>query len=408
MQKYWRLLSFACLFLPSLARSELLKEFELGHQLADEFNSAVTTNRLYGIAHFRYDQELSKSSIDNFSLNFALRGWLASGNDSEATLRAASGAFITERLKIQLGFQEIPWGETFGVYIADIVNPHDLRDPLFNELSWIRLPVFALNTQIFLNSLTLQGIFTPFARNLLLPKQGSTFDVFTPQLPGAQLQDPSGASLSDFPAQSEYGGKANYLFDFGLDLAFLYYHHENRNPVYEIQSTAPKVIIAPVQLPIDTYGMTFSQALGSYVFRGDLIYNLNEPQGSSTLATHTLANEFQMILGSDVTYDTGWTIGAQYHLNSLPNDLKQWASFRVQKAILHDRVELSAFAFVGIDSTDLWIQPKVSWSIISSLNLSIRADILSNLSGLYGYESPGVLDLIQGKSRVFTWLSYKF
>ena len=55
---------------------------------------------------------------------------------SEVSIRDLAIVRRTDHVTATVGFQEIVWGETLGFPVADIVNPRDLRDPLFLDTDW--------------------------------------------------------------------------------------------------------------------------------------------------------------------------------------------------------------------------------------------------------------------------------
>ena len=281
---------------------------------------------------------------------------------SNLEVRSLSASFNRGIFKTVIGFQEVSWGETFGAQIADVVNPRDYRDPLLvNDLSWSRVPVFAINSQIFLDRLTLQGILTPVSRS-------------------------DGKSV-------EFGGRASYLFESGLDLGVIYYHHENRSPL-------PFSLIAEV----DTVGLTVSQTLGNFVLRADTVMNFGQPILNDDLVSYDTVNQFLNIVGSDVTFENDVTLGAQLQTQILDGDNWEWLGLLARAKLFKGKVEPEVFFFYGLNNPDVWIQPKLTWNMTRALTLSVRADLI--MSG--NTVSDGALFMVQNRSRVLSWLSFRF
>jgi len=372
-------------------RKDLKGDFEIGHQLGSRLrDEAITRNRFYLMAKEELTFDLpapAGGSGKIITITAAARAW--AGKENEFDLRALSAEFSQEIYKVNVGFQEIAWGETFGFFIADIVNPRDYRDSLFNELAWIRVPVFALNGQLFLGKLTVQGVVTPVARMNRLSESGG----------GRFFDEPKGQA-------AEFGGRASFLFDFGLDLGFFYYRHYNRNPVYLLNNaggTADARFVPVVRL-VDTFGLTASQATGSFVFRADSVLHLQQPQQTDDFSAAPEENQWQAIFGGDLTAESGAIFGLQYHTDWTNQGFRHWASFLTRDRWLDGKFETEFFVFRGIGNSDLWFEPKLSWNASASLTVSVRTDLLSAGERL----SDGVLSAFREEDRFLTWVTYRF
>ena len=168
---------------------EYRSEAELGYQSALRVSDQeFTVSKLY--FQYKGDSNLTGGSIETpfeAKISGSLRSWVdtqfsepagtarytfernTQNWGGEVEIRSLSLSLSQTLWKLQTGFQEIAWGETFGFQIVDLVNPRDYSDPLILDPSWSRLPVFTLNGQLFLDRLTLQGIFTPVPRNNKFP-----------------------------------------------------------------------------------------------------------------------------------------------------------------------------------------------------------------------------------------------
>ncbi len=381
----------------SFAESQPLKgNFEWGEQIGYGTQSTqFTTARFYLLGKGEY------SFSDQFSLNASARIWF--GKDHDYSIRALSGVLNLNKAKVEIGFQEIPWGETFGFYITDIVNPRDYRDPLLTEIAFTRLPVFAINAQYFINKLTLQAIITPYPRSNLFAKRGTPYDLFGPSLAAIPSYDPPTFTLDRLGQDAEYGGRINYLFESGLDFGFLYYRHFNRNPVYVLDAGN----LVPVTLRVHSLGLTASYSTAHWVFRADGIVHLDQPLQNATFSTTSLSRlstVWQGIFGTDYSTDDGWTLGGQYHFDSNDMQTLHWASLQILKTIEGSIFEPKFFIFKGIGNLDLWVQPEIGFKISKRTTINLRADIISASSTL----TDGILSLVKDQSRVFTWIKYQF
>ncbi|MBY0414879.1 MAG: hypothetical protein K2Q18_11970, partial [Bdellovibrionales bacterium] len=57
--------------------------------------------------------------------------------------------FKSPKYVIQVGYQEVVWGEAFGFNYADIINPKDGRETLFSEAGDARYPLLLANAKTF-------------------------------------------------------------------------------------------------------------------------------------------------------------------------------------------------------------------------------------------------------------------
>src|SRR5262249_47749867 len=91
-------------------------------------------------------------------------------------------------VRLRIGNQQVPWGETFGTYYADIVNPKYMRDGGLGNLASQRIPIPMVNALYFLGDSSLQLLYIPVPFFNQEPSLGSDFAIpFQNFFPGAQL-----------------------------------------------------------------------------------------------------------------------------------------------------------------------------------------------------------------------------
>lgn len=313
-----------------------------------------------------------------------------------------------ENWSIKIGFQEIAWGETFGLYIADFVNPRDLTDPFFNDLSYVRIPVFIINTQFFNEPWSFQLVATPVPRNNLLPAKGDPFDVFPKQLQNAPVLGPHRFSVDRLGQDIEYGGRVGYFFESGWDVALFYYRHWNRFPTYRIIVDNLRPALKPVLRRINCCGGSFSKAYDTIVLRGDTVINFHTPWTVERFGTVKRRLVAQTILGMDYSGEDNLILGLQLHWDQWREAGLISTSLRVVKDFGKKlQYHLFFFVYKGLNNQDLWIQPRFDWDITDSINLSIRVDVFGGYPGK-GTPADGFIGPYKHKERVFTWLTYKF
>ena len=381
-------LFFLVISSPFTFSSEVSTDFELGHQFSyRSVDDRITRNYLYFLPKAEYSDE-------SYTLIGSVRGSWDKAWDME--VRELSGTLNRNQIKFQLGFQEVAWGETFGFYPADLVNPRDYSDPLITDLGWIRKPVFAFNSQIFLNRLTFQAVITPVPRQVEVPTRVRSVQLM--------IEKPEAFQLSDFGKDAEFGGKSSYLFESGLDLGLLYYRHWNRNPVYEVHLKNGELILIPIVNQVHSFGTTLSQSSESWVFRADSVLTLDQPKSTANFGPVQIANQWQTIFGTDWSMSQGITLGAQYHTDWTSGDFLNWISLRANYKSPSGSWEPEFFVFRGVNNSDFWVQPKLTWNMTFRTTLSIRADLL--WGGVQMQD--GVLGLFRDENRVLSWIAYKW
>jgi hypothetical protein len=337
--KLYLLFLFAFVLIPP-AQAMLSHEpnVELGYQAAGNSDYELTRNRPYMLLGFngKWERDTDEAPL-HLSFKSSVRAWL-DRDSNELDLRELSLGLIREQWSLTAGFQQIGWGETFGFFISDVVNPRDLRDPLFNDLSWIRIPVFALNARYYLGAFSIQGVLTPRARNNRYPDT----------LNGIPIMD-------NQPHTEEYGARVGYLAPFGTDFSAFYYRHWDRN-----FSLTPE--------KINSFGLGFSHTLGDFVLRGDAVYG----------------DDLQVILGSDVQAFEYWNFGIQAQ--------NEWLGTRIERKLFDDTLIAECFAFVGVDDSNFWVQPKLTWQGVQAMSVSIRGDIFKNTT--------------LEENRILLWITY--
>lgn len=110
-----------------------------------------------------------------YTLNRSRYGELANQEGQEVDLRDAYLQYRSGPISFRLGSQSVVWGEAFGSFYADIINPKDLREAGTGDLSEVRRPVEMANLQFIQERWSLQLLYVPFYRSNRLPNIRSDF-----------------------------------------------------------------------------------------------------------------------------------------------------------------------------------------------------------------------------------------
>jgi len=313
-----------------------------------------------------------KTSEDGFGLNLRLsaRAWQqltetsgSSSSQSQLEIRDSYVGYDTESTRVRLGFQSISWGETFGFFVADLPNPRDLTDPLLLEIGHIKKPLFMLQGQSFFSGGGIQAFFAPVARHTELP-----------------LAIPR-REFTDVGRDSEYGVRINRLLSFGLDGSVFALRHHERGAVLDPQA-------------IWSVGATASQSFGNdWVLRTDQVF--------TDLRQSTL-DAWRGVFGLDWNGLENITLAGQAQRDPLNTGASLRFTARGRSGFW-DGAEFEVFWFHGIEVTENWIQPKITYTTKSNLSVSLRYDWLDG-----SVIDPGLLRGLLREDRGLLWLTYGF
>ena len=291
----------------------------------------------------------------------------ANGTNKEITLRTLTFDWAADFSQLRLGLQDVSWGEFFGFNVIDVVNPRDLTEPLFSEDSDAKIPVTMLSQQFFWDSWNFQGIYTPTPSRSPLPNTFKNVPIRKAQKYKA-VRD------------AEYGFKSGYLFNFGFDANVFVFEHWNRVPAFRLIPIPTGVELQSRERRVQSYGGSFSQAFDAIVLRGDYAIHNNIPIASSNAQKVFFYQQQQSIVGFDFTSAEQTTLGLQYFferydrpVDSYRSTFYQLAGTRLQFKMFNDLFENQVIVFSGIQKSDLWINPQVTWNISSGWRAVVAA-----------------------------------
>lgn len=359
----------------------------------------VTRNRPY--AFVDVTRALSHQCDTTATVEGAVRTYYdAASNTGGADVRALNYQYLSARQCLVVGFQEICWGETFGVFIADIVNPRDYTDPLLNDPDWFQRSVCAINWQYFYGPWTLQLVATPIPTSMLLPRKGDPFFALPQQIGDTPIKPlPGRHALKD----AEGGCRIERLLNCGFDVSAFYYFHWNRNPVYAYKVSDTELVLQPLSERVHSCGVTFTKACEDLVFRGDAVYHFDQPWNNIAFGFPETMGVAQLILGVDNIGAEGFSWGLQYHIDAWEGAVLESLSLQACKAF--DRHRLQAFFYKGLNTQDMWFQPQYVFMPNPHLSISLRADLVAG-TDLRHNMRDGFLGPLAGKDRILLWVSY--
>lgn len=342
---------------------------KLGFEYTFQVFQQKTPESLYSHLFFDFDYTYNSSLILDDSFIFIKVKTLGDfQNDNYVEVKISDLYFSKsgDRFDLKTGYQIINWSETFGINIMDIVNPRDYSYGIFGDLEDMQKSVFTINYQLLFDKYNFQFVFTPKVESDKFPDVSSVYSTLPTTV--------RGLVVNDFPSyqifnELEYGLKINYLADNGIDLNFIYFFHQNRNPIYEIKKNQ----LYPVSEFINSYGITCSKAFTHFVLRGDLLLDINSPYIDNSLIVHT-KDRFQTVMGLDYQGASESIIAFQSFYSSEYE--KIWLAFQYKDSFLKKSLDATFTVFKGIYNNDVWITTEIVKSFNDSMSLLFKFDLL--------------------------------
>ena len=363
------------------AQDSVEKSFSLGTR-GSYFMDLESIDNSLNFIHAKYRTERFLESA-TLKTNLEVRAFDPTASDEKTFVDPVNVSLelLFDKVSFQAGFLRYRFSETFGLQILDVANPRDYSDYVLNDLAWAKRSVFGLNMQNRWERLEILWMLTLWGNGDRLPYQNSPFDLSQGSFgyEGGVIERPWFKNI-------EYGARAKYLFESGLDLSVLAYHHNVRPANISLNLVGPLTFRLEEQPHmVDSLGMAGSFVLEDWVLRGDALLTFKDLVQTSSYFFEE-DEHFQFLIGIDRILDN-WTIGGQ-----LQSDFTYERNF-VGVKIENARFEFwkpSIMAFVSDKHADKWFQLKNSFEY-QSWNLQVIYDYLdgdNSTDALFGpYQS---------------------
>ncbi len=228
----------------------------------------------------------------------------------------------------RVGNQQVVWGEAFGFYFADVVNPKDARDFGLGDMNKQRLAVPMVNLKYLHDDFALQGIYIPKPYFNRTPAMGTDFGSFYSQLfPQGKLSVADTRTVPLALSNGEYGLRASTTWR-GIDLAAFYFNYFDRSPNYKFTMVNPIPGQMEARLDgfhprIQTMGVTLSTENEPFLFRFEALGTFDRYVDAALPGSYTSqrTNELIGVLGVDYTKITNWRLGVQVSENHLTEEI---------------------------------------------------------------------------------------
>lgn len=333
---------------------------------------------------------------------------------------------------LRVGRQIVRWGVVEGARVTDEVNPLDFKEFILRDVVDRYVPLMMAKYDYYLPNSSMQLLWIPEVQPHLPAPVGTEFEQFQ-YLPGLRVPR-SGIS------NAEYG--ARYSFSLvGADLSLSYLDTWDDFPaafrsVRGVGATAefgvtPTVDFVPAPPRLHIPGISFSRALGPFIWSGEAAYVNNKVFGTFLAKNVVLPPE--ALLGSlqrdyykwaanvDFTY-FGIDFSLQflratiidYHPAIIADRVDTVHSAFIRKTFLDNIVTAQMLAIHFINDAEWVIRPRLDVLMTQKVKLSVGADVMAGDiadTGPRGEPLPGQFHFagfFQNSSRMYVELSYQF
>lgn len=294
----------------------------------------------------------------------------------------------------QIGYQEVVWGESFGLNYADIINPKDQRETLFADAGEARLPLLLFNGKKLFSSGDMTGsmqiLYSPEPRfSKTLPLDLFIGDKF----PQARIEVLKEKTPTIFKS-SEAGGKASISYN-GFDTALFHYSYLDRDPSYGlVAGSTTTLTLQENHNRVHSTGFSITKPIVDFVLRSDVVYTKNKAinylESNQIKTDHT--NATNLLISFDTpSYDSysAVFIFAQSSLQrtqslAVREKLEQYSIVKLAKSFNDDKSFELAYTH-EYKSLDNSAQAVLTWPLNNTIDIKLGGqfywgDAQSNLS----------------------------
>ena len=325
--------------------------------------------------------------------------------------------------EFRLGRQQIIWGETVGLFFADVVSALDLREFILPDFELIRIPQWAARAEYFAGDAYFDFIYIPVAtvdrigepgeieNGRFMP--GGDYYPYPPPAIGAGLRQPVFLDQDrpgvDF-STGGFGTRAA-LYKGGWDVSAFYYNSLDHAAAPERTVTATTLQYRPMHFRIQQFGSTLAKDFGSVVLKSEAVYTLDRRLPTQDLSDPdglVKQNELRYVVGLD--YVRGeHTFNAQFfqfwlpeHVAGLvPDALETGVSLFASTEALHPDVTPEVLWINSLNRDEWLLQAKITWDFAKDWRSVVGVDVFEGpQESLFGQYAD--------RDRVYYELRYSF
>lgn len=321
-----------------------------------------------------------------------------SDEDLELGLREAYLDVYFNSMDLRIGKQQIIWGKADGVFITDVISPKDLRQFLLPDFDEIRTGITALKADYYLGNNTFELVWVPVFTPTQMPEEDSIWRV-EPDFPIPPTFDYSEKDVDKKLENSELFAKFSALTSL-VDLEVMAGYVWDDDPTMHItkmidsNTHQESLIVTPKHHRLGLAGGSFSTTLAGFVLRGEgafysgKYFRSNDPTLADGVAEK---NYLHYLLGLNRTL---WDIKLSvqfiqqaildYDESLVDDEFENTMTFLASKDFLRETLRMELFSYIGLNSEDALIRPKITYDLTDGFELVAGANIFVGSEGKFG------------------------
>lgn len=228
--------------------------------------------------------------------------------------------YKTSNFLIRTGYQQVVWGEAFGLFYSDFINPKDLRLSPFTSPEKQRRSLPMLNLKTLFGSSSFQVIATASPDYDILPPLGRQLSKDNLAALGVSQWSITKAAHPALFSKPEYGAKLNSSF-WGMDLSGYYMTYDDRLPYYQLTSISgvPTTgVLEEKHQRISSSGVTLAANAFDFVLRAEALKNQNKKFNTLVAGLGTAdSDESVSVIGIDTPSFNNYIFSLQFSDSAL-------------------------------------------------------------------------------------------
>ena len=316
---------------------------------------------------------------------------------------------------LRLGRQLIVWGETIGLFVADVVSGLDLREFVLPDFELIRLPQWAARAEYFSGDFYGELVWIPIVTTDDIGEFGAEFYPVQSNgvPPGVNLRVLDENVPRDPASEFGFGVRGSYLKN-GWDTSLFYYTSPDRNAAFERQilsTPVPTVTLRPIHDRIHQFGSTVAKDLETVLLKAEAVFTkdrLATVSRVSDLDGLVETDELRYLVSADWVIDRH-TVNVQFFQtwfahhdrDMIPDELESGFSVLLTTEELHEDITPEILWIRSLNRDEWLVEAKVAWRFSQNWRLTLGADVFAG-------PPAGLLGRYDAKDRVYYELRYSF
>jgi hypothetical protein len=324
---------------------------------------------------------------DNFYPSNVASDQRFEGQVRDTYLDVAAGDF-----EFRFGRQSIIWGETPGVFVADVVTAKDLRQFIVQDFELLRIPQYAVNAEYFSGDFFGQLLWIPYPTVDDIGVPGAEF--YPAALANGYRAAGTAVSFGEETkprfglSNSGLGARASYLKS-GWDGALFYYTSIDARSAFRrdvLPGPTAAVLLTPVHERVNQVGGTLTKDFEAGLLRMEAVYSVDrltetlDPTDANGLSKEGVLD---WIVGFEWNLAGETRVNAQFFQRWYPDhratfvedELDSGVTILLNTKAFHSDITPEVLWIRTTNRNDWLLQAKVSWEFEKNAALTVGADI---------------------------------